>query len=270
MASEDKEARKEDCWERIEQQYDSMDVFIQKNNQSFNHIVGKWFYHKTTEPLVDIVESSKQGKFFLALAKTGQLDWLKNTVKKDQTEAIRLLNEVITEDPKNSAPLLYLGLIYKSRGQKDLADKYFFKANNATKFDSYTNDFTSALFRSVKTPADLMAVVSIWGQSPIAKYKDIENIIVENKFDNIGIQMVAKALKVENNYRDINWDLLEYAYGKSILDKLGKGSQYLKVKDLIKSKVDFSSNLTGFTEMQKTCDINSLNEDVKKIHKYFH
>lgn len=261
---------KEDCWRRLRDQYDSVEVFSQRKQGLIDHVVGDWFYKKSAQPLGDIVEQSKQGKFFLALAKSRYLDGFKNSIEKNENEAIRLLNEVITEDPENSAPYLYLALIYQSRGQIDLKERTLLDAKTTQYFNSYLNDFTKTIFSAVETPADLLAAISIWEKTPILDYKKMQNLVMEKRFDKIGSQLVEKALKPENNYRDVNWSLLEYTYGKAILDKFEKGHSLPKTNELIKTKIDFVHNLTDFAELEKTCDINSLNGDVEKIYKYFH
>lgn len=257
-----------DCWKKIERQYDSMDVFVQKHNEEVAKVVKPWFYNTNFEKQKNPVEESKQGKFFLALAQAGLLEGAKNPIDKNLSQAIQLLNEVIEEDPTNSAPLAYLALIYDSNGEKAKAQKTFSKISSTLKFDSYLGDFTTAIFQTVNTPGDLMSAVTIWTQTPIPNYEQLRKLLIEKKSETMALQLVAGGLNTKNDFIDVNWVPIEYATGWFVLDKLGKNKNLPRLRDLIKNKKNFGSD-AGFTELESSCDINVLESEVRRIKGYF-
>jgi hypothetical protein len=261
-----------DCLLRMGRQLYSTNEFIEKNKSVIDRIVGVWFYRKSSDSKNIPAEKSRQGKFFLALAKAGLLGGMEEInpdFPKDEEEALRLLKEVSTEDPANSAPLIYLAWIYQKRGQTDISKKYIRQAESSSKFDSYITDFTTAVFSSVDTTEDFMMALSLWSKSPIPDYNAIVQMLIENKSEKIATQMVARGLNDKNNFTDINWLPIEYAVGKKILTKMGKADHLPKYQDLLKTKKNILDGDLTLSQMAVTCDIRELESSLKMIREHF-
>lgn len=259
-----------ECEERIKRQSESNEIFIQKNLKNMNSIVGPWFYAERGSYSENLNEVSKQGKFFLALARAGLLDGLNAQVPLDKQSAIGLLKEVAAEDPENSAPFVFLSVIHEADGNLAEAAYFRVRAEKSLRFDSYLNDFISAIFKTIDSPGSLFQAYSLWATTPIPHYKEIQKLIKVHKSEILAEQLIAKALDPDNNFPDVNWSPVEYAFGVASLKELGKRHNLPNLQNLIKIKksiVPYDS--FAYLELEKTCDLSVFRPATNAIMEYF-
>lgn len=265
-----KQRREQECWERIRQQYDASDTtFIRDHQSELNHIVGAWFYKPFADSQVYPTEVSVAGKFLLALAKAGLLEGVK--IPEDFIGAIALLKEVVSRDPKNSAPELYLGVIQRKLGFLLAADELSQVARRTDHFDSYVLNFTEALYKNVNSPSDLLAVEELWGRAPIPNFSVIKELLVETHQPDLAKQLLQDGLNDPAPIPDLQWLPIEYSTGKSILKDLRLGDEFPSFHDLRErhAKAAAVDNEVSAHVLDASCDLRSLENEVKKVQDHF-
>lgn len=250
------------CWEKIDKQVRPSKIFLDENRHFINSVVGEWYYLESSEKN-NLRENSVPGKFFLALARSGFLSG--RVIEQDDQEALRLLDEVYSNDPENSAPLLYMMMIQKRLGNDDLAAQLLATARKTSRFDSYLLDFSRSLFERVKTAEDLMAAYEIWYQAPVPDYVSLSKFMKNQNPLFLSQQLMADGLRENTKLSDIEWVPVEYATGRSmrgpmkdsfpthreLLDRKTKGTE-LDVDNFI-------------TFLKRDCDVSGLTPLVKAL-----
>lgn len=264
-------APEKSCWERIRDQYQMNPDYLERNHPRLDNVVGSWYYaNSDANADVDEEESSPQGKFFLALAKSGLLAGVK--IKQDEEQALILLEEVAVADPQNSAPLLYAAIIEYRRGNKTRAEELLNEASRKTYFESYLKDFTSALFYEVNTPSDLLAAQEIWSRVPVPDYVSLRKLLEGSQQPNIAQQLVNDGLRVDRErMADMSWIPIEYSVGKKLLDSYGVGAKIPDYRDLLlKHPSALEENGDRMvTKLDSTCDLESIRGEVERVKSYF-
>ncbi len=132
-------------------------------------------------------------------------------------------------------------------------------------------DFTQAIYREVRSPADLIAAQGIWATSPVPNYRVLKKFLLERKQTQVGEQLLQDGLANQPSLLDLTWVPIEYAIGKSLLNTLGEGQSYPSYRDLQKQKEAqslFSEDRT-FSNLQGECDLNALDDEVRILRNYF-
>jgi hypothetical protein len=246
------------CWEKLHAQHQTGSLHARLRSV-LDPVVGTWYYSTEKEDLPFLRdEPSASGKFFLALEKANLLNGM--TGDGDDGRALELLEEAARLDPENAAPYFFGAIIAERNGDHVKAVELADQAETAARFDSYLTSFTRALFSEVRTPSDLMDAYGIWGRAPIPDYGELRKFLVKFQRPHAAQQMAVAALKNPGPLMDIDWNGIEYAIAKSVLDTLGEGSGYPAYRDLLRERqaADALNASKVFEELEKTCDESSL------------
>ncbi|MBC7754122.1 MAG: tetratricopeptide repeat protein [Moraxellaceae bacterium] len=261
---------KKDCAEYLFLQYPPSSNYLEEIRQKLDPIVGSWYYEKSAAvDLAAINETSTSGKFFLALAHAQAIEGNLRFQNSDPRKAFDLFQEVIFEDPSNSAPLVFAAAAYTRLGYKKEAAALVKKINQTTHFDSYLKNLIIGLYKEVRTPNDYVAAANTWGGAPIPSYRMIKELKINSGTSNIlGNQLVSDGVKSGNEMNESEWIPIEYAYGKKILKDIGKGQQYPFAMTLIQLKINHFGAPAEILD-EHECDPKQFENQVSRINMYF-
>lgn len=255
----------EDCWTIVKKQYVSNPTFTLTHINTLNTVVGPWYY--SNQDLAPTQENSVSGKFLLALGRSGLLTG--KIIRKNIPEAIKLLNEVILEDPQNSAPRIFLAITLSKNGAQDKVQNILNQIETQTTFfNSYTLNFTKILFKQIKTPEDLMAAYGVWEHTALVNYDELGQFLKKHKLGKVAEQLLADGLSEKKIAEDIDWLTIEYAIGKNVLNKISPENKYPDWKSTYQSKRTKYLSELGHASINGTCNLNVLNEHVQLLPNY--
>ncbi len=252
------------CWEKINSQIASNE-FLPRNRDILNKVVGPW-YDSNSESVKP--EGSIQGRFLLALARADLLQG--RHLQVDNDEALMLLEDVIDEDPTNSAPFLYAAIIARRTGQLERATYFLSRAKASNHFDSYVTDYSRTLFAQVQTSSDLIEAISNWAQAPIPDYVALKDMLIINEDTQFAHQLLAGGLT--EGKIDLDWIPVEYAIGRAVLEKTHSAAPYPSYRDLIganRKKLQMFDGELMSNLIRSSCNVDSLAPLVSSMQSYF-
>lgn len=235
--------------------------FLLKNKVHLSEVVGLWFNSKSiTEPQAQ--ETTTSGKFFLALARADLLDGKK--IHPNLNESFGLINEVINEDPTNSAPLLFAAVIAEKFRRFDEARKYIEQLQTTTHYNSYVSDHYHQIFASVESLKDFMSAAQIQSSSPIPAMSDALKLLKKYRLKNVAEQLVQPVIDNRSAIMEFDWLPVEYSMGVAAMKSIDPSIQYPRWMVLYKDKNRISS-LPLSEYMQDISDISKCNSDEIEI-----
>lgn len=210
--------------------------------ESFRGLAPVWFLSDSAPFTAPTASSSPSEKFISALAYSHMFYGLKQQAPLDYNKALLLLEDVHLSDPKNSAPLAVMAVIYNELKNKNLVYSTLQKIKNSTEyFNSFELDINRRFHRSIKTPADYFLVIQILYDRALLNYQPLLKIMKEYNTDYLAKQLVAPALKEGNVSPDFDWSLVAYGTGAAVLNKLNPNQKYLTTSKMLEYKMNASS-----------------------------
>ena len=257
----------EECWKKIRARFG-----IEPNSSnlrtgivaSADGVIGRWFFSKE-ESFPREPEPSAPGGFMYAMARAGLLyEQDDRQIEKDIPEAIEVLKRVASQDPENSAPLIYAALLEDSRGNVEESQRLLIEARKTKRFNTYWPEITLPVFRSVRTPAEVVDAIGLWSNSPAPDYLALSAFLKKNKDETIANQLVAPVLEKNSTVDTFRWMGVEYAFGRSILKNVKPElnlPSYSEMAAIVRSRGPTTD--TYMDLVQKNCDPNDLEPFVK-------
>lgn len=254
------------CIEKFDQ-----DIFTSENNfqfqkkiiQSLDSFVGEWFYIKGA--LADVSRiSSPAEKFFYALASAHLLTGLNPKIKLDRKLSLKLLAEVASVDPHNSAPLLYAAVINEEINDYTASKILVKQAVESTHlFNSYLMDFLKALTLASDSGEDFYRSITIHANHPVPDYLKLRDLILKYNLHQISEQLVKDGLNKDNLLLDYEWSAIDYTIGVATLKKLNPEYKLPLLKELMetKNKLHIFEPDKFFEEFQQNCDLKLLENE---------
>ena len=259
--SEDEIQKK--CWDQLEEQIKS-NSYNQTIRDQMESLVGSWFYTKDNANVLPEKEMSNQGNFFLALAKAGFYLRYKNF--RDDAAALRLLDRVAQADSGNSAPYIFMSVIYDRMGDKKNAAIFFKKAESRKYFDSYLPKLAYEIFRKVSSPLDYVEAVLIVVTIPLTDISLLQKFFKNKNSKIIAQQMVNSLFSVDNRLVASPFVPFDYINGKRMLDKIEPQNRYPSYKAISKK---YDLGLRDLINIGKTCDLSSLEASVLRTQEIY-
>ncbi len=241
-------------------------AFNKRADDTLLGVVDLWYYD-ITYPIEHSAESTHTGKFIYALAIGDLLHGIQNEKKTlDRNLALKLLNEVHLKDPKNSAPLAHMAIIYDELKQPEQAKKIAALITSSTDhFDSYLLKVRRAILSLAQTPADYVRVTSIEFALPSLDQKKLINLMTTYKIPLLAEQMMVDGLNPANEYVGLEWDQFQYAAGCGAMKKLDNNHKCLSVFDLEDVKAKTYDMIP--TNLGKNCTLQEFESSVNTIKK---
>lgn len=232
--------------------------FEGQNKKDWAEVIGDWYFDEKSAPTEN--NNSFIDKFMLALA-SGNLLVSRKSEQNDNT-ALELLKEVHTEDPLNSAPLLFAATIESRRGHFHEANELLLLAQKTQRFDSYVTTISRRIFSSVRSGSDLLQAYSIWSQVPIPNYTELRKFLNQKDSALFAWQMMASGLDDSTILPDVDWFVLDYATGENMLRKSSIKTNLPKYQDIIirKEHVNPLGANRILQKIKHNCDISTLDE----------
>lgn len=218
------------CWAKMYAAAEPEKDFLAHHERDFCRTVGRWYFDSEA-PVEPCANPGPSEKFFLALAKAGLLEGRK--VERNDDEAVALLDEVVADDPSNSAPLLYEAMIFRRQNRTADEARIVDRIASATHFDSYLKSVTEAVYSEVQTPSDYLNAIGLWSRSPVPDYAALKRYLVDHQLGFVGDQMLDDTRRGVDR-RETHWIPLEAAIGVSVLKLTDPGRRDLpNVRELL-------------------------------------
>jgi len=231
--------------------------------------VGSWFFSDRSEPREMPAFPTTASKFMYAIGKSGLLVGFE-TKKRDDDTALKLLREVALESPGNAAPLIFAGQIEKQRGSGSTAKALAAAAKKSVYYDDFSKSIYRAIYREVKSPADLIEAVALGSKIPIPKTSILKNFLVEYKLSDVATLMIRDAfddLKVDG---DLEWTALDYAVGRSALYAINPNRWYPEIGEVVSRKNSFrKESIEAWNALQSKCTLNALSSEAERIKRKY-
>jgi hypothetical protein len=246
----------QDCGMIFQSQVEPEEEFFKRQGPVFFQKVGSWFFQRDAN-IDSIVENSTSGNFLLALAKAGLLDGI-STENKNNKEALEILNLVHADDPRNSAPLLYIAYLQHQLQLFDEEASSLKKILSTDHYNSYIPGISRDLYLAVKNPSDFLNVLSIVSQLPIPSYGgEITKYIISNKLSTVGEQMLQNEYRRNSVIPDIESMTIETFLGRHVLLKIEPGQKDLPTKEWLKGRIASlaDSGAAPFTQELAGCSL---------------
>ena len=234
-------------------------------------LAGDWFFNGDLEMVPPgQTETTIAGKFFLGLVKAGLFS--KKIQNQNTEEALRLLSEVHLSDPRNSAPLLYMSVIEEKLGHSKMAEHYFDAAKSTLYFDSYIVQTVRSAIMLVKTPQEYVASIGVVANIPLPDYIPLRNTILKHKEVMFAKQLMQGGLDPAKKSDMLDWLVIEYVIGQTIMKKLGYADNWENYRNLIKKKNDpIQGHLDSMFSRARTnpCSINNFIPILKELERRY-
>lgn len=250
------ELEEEKCWNQINEDAGNQD-FYEYNKAEWDRNIGSWFLKG--EPLSPNYSPTKiEAKFYYALGLAGLLRG--RELDRDLPQAFEKMIEVIKEDPRNSAPLLFGAIIARKLGKLASANEFVSRAKETSYFSAYATEISRAIYSPVKSSSDFLQAIGIWSQVPIADYVELKKLLLEIGSVKFAEQMIEKGLNLNAPLNDLDWFGVEYAVGLVVLKKLDPNRKLPPYGEVVFKK-NSMSDLNGdkmIKAMRETCRLTAV------------
>lgn len=255
------------CMNDLQHQFNERESEVWKTN--LHQLGEEWIFNSEIEQApANQEENTRAGRFFLALSKAGFFS--KESEVKSDHEALKLLQIVHLEDPDNSAPLLYMGLIERKRNNLTKANFYYSEAKKTHFFNSYLREVTRGVYRLVDNPHQYITALAVNASLPIPKYNELRDWLIEQKDPFFAYQLIENGLNPQNVKEFVDWIAIEYATGYAVLKKLGLQKNLPNFRLLSRQKSDpdqvILDNIFNRSKSQ-TCQLNDFLPLVENIKR---
>lgn len=250
------ESKKINCFARLASQMEQTD-FSTRKKERLQTLVDSWILNSDSHwPLLE-KEGHFLNTFYTALAAAELLEGdfeFKNTI-----DPIALLKNLSLKEPNNSAPLVFLAMIYEKQGRRSETKKIIAAIKKTTYFDSHLLDFVRTLEEMSENIEDTILASGLFARIPIPSYSKLWTFAIKHKLSNLGHQMIA-ANFTENSQLDfVNTISIEYISGTHILKKLEIQHNYPSRQEYqLKLKKTFDETKLPWEELEKKCDLASF------------
>jgi hypothetical protein len=167
------------------------------------------------------------------------------------------MDEVIEQDPKNLAPLLFRMILARKKSPKESIEPWLDAADEANFYDDYTRDFAQVLRLATQRPVFYLQVVGAWSISPMPNYRPMVELFqsLGVRSSRYGVLMLQQGLEAKGRGSDIDWSVVPYEFGLLGIKKgdPGKEKLYPRAKDLLK-KYGIQNKGTEFLKLLDSPD----------------
>ena len=232
-------------------------------------VIGRWYFTSSDTKIGEVQDSTTAGKFLLAMGKVGLLEGAQ--MERDMDGALRLLEEVIEEEPENSAPYAYLAYLYDSIGDQVLPKEYLRRLESTSYFDTYTQTIWRKVWSQVRTAEDYISAIDIVSTAPTVKVMILQRFLTRQK-DLIVAGHMVMGKGGASSLPGIDYSLLEYSVGRSILQDQGSGQNWPSPKEI--REMELNANVTpswkaAMVDFGKECDLKYLDRPISEIREHF-
>ena len=221
----------------------------------------EWLYNGT--PFTDdLPTNSPEDYFYRGLYYSKNISSFKEDyVEVDFEEAIFNLRKAHSLDPKNSAPLIFMAMIYEQIDKRNKALSLIKKASeNGKYFNSYLTDIGRRIWRNVRIPEDVLVAMDFISNLPTPNYIAMKRMINKTSFDAIiADQLLEKGVKSNRKREFIDFIVIEHSIGQSIYKakkKIPPGPSQDEIRKLVQEEGNFF--LRQLDTFYSDCDSSKL------------
>lgn len=252
-----------ECWKKYEAEMTSKNNLPTGKDFDSRLPVGDWILKKGPLPGEPSPNQSRGDLLLLALAHGGTLSGNQNEGKNPKL-ALKILEDLSSADPRNSAPILLAAGILLKNGEKTEALELVRQAEqNTSRFDSYLMETTRAILLEAETPYEMVRAIEIVSAMPIADYGQLRELLKETKAVQIAEQMMANGSNERNAIELVEWIPIEYMIGHRAVEEIRGPAGLPNRKELWDKKrkaVDALGLDQAINDFEKECTIETLGE----------
>lgn len=249
------DTQKADCYARIGSQMEQSD-FSTRKKEKLQHLVDSWILKGDSHwPDVEN-EAHFINTFYRALASA---DLLKGDFEFNHIDPIPLLIKLSKMEPGNSAPLVFLALIYEKQDNSAQVEKYVEAIKKTRYFDSHFVEFTRALEDMSENLEDTFTALGLINRLPIPNYTSVQKFAVKYELQKLGYQLIEANYAKTAQMDLVNTNAIEYVVGVQILKNLGIQHRYPSRQEFLeKLKSTFAEIKPYWDDVFKNCDLTAI------------
>jgi hypothetical protein len=184
----------------------------------------------------------------------------------DYEKAEKYLTMSYLKDTKNSAPLAFLAIIKKKKGELSHVKKLLQKIKSTTYFKTHELKINNHILKLVRSPDDYLVRIKFIANQHFPEYRDLSDMLKEEKDHVVASQLIANSLNPKAKFQ-IDFDPFRYAFGRSILRKVSNVNlpNSNALWDKARQEIEY---ITHIPRLDSTCKIEDLTSYVK-LHQYY-
>lgn len=243
-------------------------AFLRSNSpELYSFIEEGWLDNKLTR-----TPTSKLGRFLFALKKGG-VEIISNVeTDTDMDSSIKELRKIVSEDPQNIVPRIYLATILDMKGNAREAQDELKKATQLSMFNDYSLEWVRKLYSiSMSNPQYVLHAISAQSQLPIPPGKELSLFL--HKHPRKGV-VIARKMVINGNpsHKDsiemVDWSAIQYVVGFNFLERYApsEAATLPTFQELFTQKFDDLKNEIGdFPTTRDDCKIDYIESFGKMV-----
>lgn len=238
-----------------------------KDPELYSFIEEGWFDNKLTH-----APKSKLGRFLFALKKGG-VEIISNVeTDTDVDYSLKELKKIVSQDPQNIVPRIYLATILDMNGNTREAQDELKKASQLSVFNDYSLEWIRRLYSiSMSNPQYVLHAVSTQSQLPIPPGKELS--IFLNKHPRDGVLIARKMVSNgnpshEDSIEMVDWSAIQYIVGFNFLDRYApsEAAALPEFQELFSKKFEhFKDEVGEFPTTKEDCTLDYVERTGKMM-----
>lgn len=268
---------RENCWDYIRRNLGHGDSEIQKFSESLEskllRTYSSW-YIGARNNLTQKEKIYTTGSMFAKAL--FNLDLVGNKSSSDSPtafkEGVKMLEQLHSEEPKNSAFIVYLAIAYDKLGKQQEVAKLLSRLDKTEYYYSYRGSAIRDVYENATNIGELMMTVTYHYDVVYPNFRDLENFAKKYDISKVGFQIMEKNLPENKYYNPFDWDYSEHDAGYAILGDR-RPELVKKYKTTLEYDKDiFSKQPFNFRQMNralaKDCEVKTIDNQFKLVRNF--